>query len=55
MSTTNTTNEPATHEHVVSHVHLVLQQHGVPFEVEQDVCSVCHAVLAERPLKRADG
>lgn len=55
MSTTDTTNGPATHEHVVSHVHLVLQQHGVPFEVEQDVCSVCHAVLAERPLKRADG
>lgn len=55
MNTTDLTREPAAHEHVVSHVHLVVQQHGVPFEVEQDVCIVCHAVLAARPLKRADG
>ncbi len=55
MKTTNVTKEPAAHDHVISHVHVVLQQHGVPFEVEQDVCIECHAVLAERPLKRADG
>lgn len=55
MNTTDLTREPAAHEHVVSHVHLVVQKHGVPFEVEQDVCTVCHAVIAARPLKRADG
>lgn len=55
MEAEEVTEKSAAHEHVVSHVHIVIQQHGVPFEVEQDVCSECGAVVAERPLKRADG
>jgi hypothetical protein len=52
---TDAMEQAAPHEHVVTHVHVVVQQRGVPFEIEQDVCNVCHAVLAERPLRRADG
>ncbi|HEX5449960.1 MAG TPA: hypothetical protein VFW85_07875 [Gaiellaceae bacterium] len=55
MKTTDMTKKTAAHDHVISHVHVVMQERGVPFEVEQDVCTVCHAVLAARPLKRADG
>jgi hypothetical protein len=41
------------HEHVAATVHLVVQKAGVPYEIEQQVCTDCHAVLDEKPVKRA--
>ena len=39
------------HEAVVAHA---LRQHaGIPYEVEQRVCSDCHRVLDERTVRRA--
>jgi predicted nucleic acid-binding Zn ribbon protein len=32
---------------------MLLQRLGVPYEVEQTVCSECQQVLDERQLKRA--
>lgn len=40
------------HEHVAKRVHVLLQRAGVPYEVEQQVCSDCRAVLDEKPVKR---
>jgi hypothetical protein len=40
------------HEHTLVREVVVLQRHGVPYEVERTVCFGCRAVLAERPLKR---
>lgn len=42
---------PHRHREVTTHV--VRQRAGVPYEVEQRVCSECRTVLAERPLRRA--
>jgi hypothetical protein len=47
--------EPAAHQHVTTRVHLVVQRAGVPYEIEQEVCTECRAVIAERPVKRTDG
>ncbi len=41
------------HEHVAKRVHVLLQRAGVPYEVEQQVCTGCARVLDEKPLKRA--
>lgn len=41
------------HEHVAKRVHVVLQRAGVPYEVEQQVCTGCSRVLDEKPVKRA--
>jgi hypothetical protein len=41
------------HEHVAKRVHVVLQRAGVPYEVEQQVCTGCLHVLTETPVKRA--
>ncbi len=41
------------HEHVAKRVHVLLQRAGVPYEVEQQVCTGCMAVLDEKPVKRA--
>ena len=41
------------HEHVATNVHVLRQRAGIPYEVEQKVCSACARVLDERPLKRA--
>jgi NMD protein affecting ribosome stability and mRNA decay len=41
------------HEHVAKRVHVLLQRAGVPYEVEQQVCTDCSRVLDEKPLKRA--
>ena len=43
----------ASHEHVAKRVHVLLQRAGVPYEVEQQVCTACARVLDEKPLKRA--
>jgi hypothetical protein len=39
------------HHEVVTHV--IRQRAGVPYEVEQRVCSECRTVLSERQLRRA--
>jgi hypothetical protein len=41
------------HKHVAVTTHVVGQRHGVPYELEQKVCSQCRRVLDERPLRRA--
>jgi len=44
---------PHRHREVTTHV--VRQREGVPYEVEQRVCSECRTVLSERALRRAAG
>lgn len=41
------------HEHVAKRVHVLLQRAGVPYEIEQQVCTACARVLDEKPVKRA--
>jgi hypothetical protein len=41
------------HEHHAVVAHALRQHAGIPYEVEQKVCSDCRAVLDERPLRRA--
>jgi len=43
----------AQHEHPVETRVVLLQRHGVPYEVERTICFACQKVLDERPLKRA--
>lgn len=40
------------HEHTVVTTVVLLQQHGIPYEVERTFCFSCRQVLEERPLKR---
>lgn len=41
------------HRHKAVIAHALRQQAGIPYEVEQRVCSDCHRVLDERTLRRA--
>jgi NMD protein affecting ribosome stability and mRNA decay len=41
------------HEHVAKRVHVLIQRAGVPYEIEQQVCTSCARVLDEKPVKRA--
>jgi NMD protein affecting ribosome stability and mRNA decay len=41
------------HEHVAKRVHVLLQRAGVPYEIEQQVCTSCSRVLDEKPVRRA--
>jgi hypothetical protein len=41
------------HEHVAKRVHVLMQRAGVPYEMEQQVCTSCRRVLDEKPVKRA--
>jgi len=41
------------HEHVAKRVHVLMQRAGVPYEVEQQVCTACSRILDEKPVKRA--
>jgi len=41
------------HEHVAKRVHVLMQRAGVPYEIEQQVCTSCARVLDEKPVKRA--
>jgi len=41
------------HEHVAKRVHVLLQRGGVPYEIEQQVCTACARILDEKPVKRA--
>jgi hypothetical protein len=44
---------PTLHEHVAKRVHVLMQRAGVPYEIEQQVCTACAQVLDEKPVKRA--
>ena len=41
------------HEHVAKRVHVLMQRAGVPYEIEQQVCTSCARILDEKPVKRA--
>lgn len=41
------------HRHRAVVTHAVKQREGIPYEIEQRVCSDCRRVLEERPLRRA--
>jgi NMD protein affecting ribosome stability and mRNA decay len=41
------------HEHVAKRVHVLLQRHGIPYEMELQVCASCSRILDEKPVKRA--
>jgi hypothetical protein len=41
------------HRHKAVTLHVLAQRRGIPYEVEQKVCSACSRILDERPLKRA--
>jgi hypothetical protein len=49
----DTKHPPKVHEHVAKRVHVVIQRAGIPYEIEQHVCSDCARVLDEKPVKRA--
>src|SRR5439155_14121012 len=40
------------HKHKAVTVHTLGQRSGVPYEVERTVCSDCHRLLDEKPLRR---
>jgi NMD protein affecting ribosome stability and mRNA decay len=40
------------HRHRAVVTHAVRQHAGIPYEIEQRVCSECRRVLDERPLRR---
>jgi hypothetical protein len=41
------------HKHKAVTILAIRQRAGVPYEVEQKVCADCHALLDEKPVKRA--
>ena len=41
------------HEHKAVTAHALRQHAGIPYEVEQKVCTDCHTVLDERTVRRA--
>lgn len=41
------------HRHKAVTAHALRQQAGIPYEVEQKVCSDCQRVLEERTVRRA--
>ena len=54
MSMQTTSNNPVSrHRHRAVKLHVLAQRQGIPYELEQKVCSDCSRVLDERPLKRA--
>lgn len=52
-STTQGKGTTALHEHRAVVAHALRQQSGIPYEVEQKVCSDCRTVLDERTVRRA--
>jgi hypothetical protein len=52
-SNVNMFRRPRSHRHHEVTTHVIRQRAGVPYEVEQRVCSECRTVLAERQLRRA--
>jgi RNase P subunit RPR2 len=41
------------HKHTSVTLHAIRQRSGIPYEIERKVCSSCHRVLDEKPLRRA--
>ena len=41
------------HKHKAVIAHALRQQAGIPYEIEQRVCTDCHRVLDERTVRRA--
>jgi NMD protein affecting ribosome stability and mRNA decay len=41
------------HEHKAIVAHALRQHSGIPYEVEQRVCSDCNRILDERTVRRA--
>jgi hypothetical protein len=41
------------HEHHAKRVYLLRQRAGIPYEVEQQICTDCRRILDERPVRRA--
>jgi len=41
------------HEHKAVVAHALRQHAGIPYEVEQQICSDCRRVLDERTVRRA--
>jgi hypothetical protein len=41
------------HKHTAVTTLAIRQRHGVPYEVEQKICSSCRRLLDEKPLRRA--
>jgi hypothetical protein len=41
------------HKHVAERLHVMLTLAGVPYEGERTVCTGCHRILDERPVRRA--
>jgi hypothetical protein len=46
-------NTATPHRHRAVKLRVLAQRQGIPYELEQKVCSDCSRVLDERPLKRA--
>lgn len=54
MSMKTSTQRPiARHRHRSVTLHVLAQRQGIPYELEQKVCSSCSRILEERTLKRA--
>jgi NMD protein affecting ribosome stability and mRNA decay len=49
----NVRHDTKSHEHVAKRVHVLIQRAGVPYEIEQQVCTSCARILDEKPVKRA--
>jgi len=50
---TSSKNPVSRHRHRTVKLHVLAQRQGIPYELEQKICSDCSRVLDERPLKRA--
>ena len=44
---------PHQHTHQAVVVHVLRRREGVPYEVEQKVCTACEETLAEKTVRRA--
>jgi hypothetical protein len=53
MTNVNMLRRTRSHRHHAVTTHVIRQRAGVPYEVEQQVCSECRTVLSERQLRRA--
>jgi hypothetical protein len=54
MAPSNTSKRAGrSHQHKAVIAHALRQHAGIPYEVEQKVCTDCHTVLDERTVRRA--
>jgi hypothetical protein len=45
--------QTSVHTHNTKVVHVLLQRAGIPYEMEQQICTSCRRVLDEKPVRRA--